>query len=169
MNKKGVTILELLISISLTSIVVILLLRVIFSLNKINNNENYASSDEINRTEIIKNIESDFLKYRLNGLSINNNKITFKYMDTTKDLIINSNNITYNDIKYSLESKDASYDSCILYNYLDLNDDYYLMTITISVLINDKNTTPDDDLTLTYIGLKNATTSYPENYTCSTK
>jgi len=62
MNKKGVTILELLISITLISIVILLLIKVIFSLNNINNDKSYASNDEISRTELIKNIESDLLK-----------------------------------------------------------------------------------------------------------
>ena len=57
MNKKGVTILELLISITLISIVVLLLIKVIFSLDNINNDKTYASNDEISRTELIKNIE----------------------------------------------------------------------------------------------------------------
>ena len=81
MSKKGVTILELLISITLTSIIVLLLIEVIISLNKVNNNENYASDDEIKRTEIIKNIESDFLKLKLNGLTIKDNKILFLFKD----------------------------------------------------------------------------------------
>ena len=67
MNKKGVTILELLISISLISVIILLLLKVMLSLNNINNDPTYASSDEINRTTIIKNIESTFIKDKLIG------------------------------------------------------------------------------------------------------
>ena len=70
MNKRGVTILELLISISLISVVILLLLKLMFSLDNINSAKDYASDDEISRTTIIKNIESDFLKLNLNGLDI---------------------------------------------------------------------------------------------------
>ena len=61
MNKKGVTILEILISVSLISIVILLLLKVMLSLDNINNDKTYASSDEIRRTTIIKNIENIIL------------------------------------------------------------------------------------------------------------
>ncbi len=54
MNKKGVTLLELIISISLTSIVSLLIIKVIFSLGIINNYDSYACNDEISRAEIIK-------------------------------------------------------------------------------------------------------------------
>ena len=57
MNKKGFTILELLISIALISVVLLLLLRVMMALEAINHDKSYASDDEISRTKIIKNIE----------------------------------------------------------------------------------------------------------------
>lgn len=54
MNRRGFTILELLISIALVSIVLLLLLKVMTSLEVINHDTSYASEDEITRTEIIK-------------------------------------------------------------------------------------------------------------------
>ena len=66
MNKRGFTILELLISIALISVVLLLLLRVMMSLEVINHDPSYASDDEIARTEMIENIESDFLDNHLN-------------------------------------------------------------------------------------------------------
>ena len=70
MNHKGFTILELLISIALISVVLLLLLKVMMSLEVINHDTSYASDDEIARTEMIKKIEQDFLDYHLNGLTI---------------------------------------------------------------------------------------------------
>jgi len=99
MNKKGVTILELLISITLVSIVILLLIKVIFSLNNINNDKSYASNDEISRTELIKNIESDFLKLKLEGSKFRqdvwNILLTIPYGRV----------ITYGDIAKKLEQK----------------------------------------------------------------
>lgn len=167
MNKKGVTILELLISISLISIVMLLLIQVMVSLEKINNDTSYASSDEINRTEIIKDIETEFLNKKLNGLKIDNSTITFSFKDNTlKDLKIDNNKLIYNET-YTLKSKNATYDKCIKYLYQELDEDYYLVTISIPVLIDNKNTTAIDDINLSYIGLKDETTFYPPNYTCS--
>ena len=68
--KRGFTILELLISIVLISVVLLLLLRVMMSLEVINHDTSYASDDEISRTEIIKNIQESFLDNHLNGINI---------------------------------------------------------------------------------------------------
>ena len=143
MNKKGVTILELLISITLVSIVILLLIKVIFSLNNINNDKSYASNDEISRTELIKNIESDFLKLKLEGLEIRkeeNATIKFYYESTYKELKIEKDKITYNNETKTLESSNATYDLCTSYEYVSLDDNYYLIKINIPVLINNKNT-----------------------------
>lgn len=170
MNKKGVTILELLISISLISVVILLLIKVMFSLDKINNDDTYASNDEISRTEIIKNIENDFLKLKLQGLEIkksDNTIISFIYENEIKELRLEKNKITYNNESKSLESKNATYDLCPKYEYTDIDDNYYLITINIAVLINNENTTENDDIVLTYLGLKNAFNNYTLNYNCN--
>ncbi len=170
MNKRGVTLLELLLSISLISIVLLLLLKVMMSLDNINNNKNYASSDEIQRTEIIKVIEEDFLSREINGLEINtsNNKtvIKFIYNDFAENLELTNTSITYKDT-YVLKSKNASYYLCPSYEYTDLDNDYYFVKIVIPVLINGENTTSDDDIVLSFLGLKNATSAYPSSFICS--
>lgn len=170
MNKKGVTLLELLISISLISIVILLLIKVMFSLDKINNDDTYASSDEIKRTEIIKNIESDFLKLKLKGIEIKKEEsttINFLYENENKELKLEENKITYNNETKSLASKNATYDLCPQYEYVELDDNYYLMTINIPVLINKENTTENDDIILTYLGLKEEDDKYPLIYNCN--
>lgn len=169
MNKKGVTILELLISITIISAIVLLLLKVMLSLEKINNDQSYASSDEIKRAEIIKNIQSDFLSLKLNGLTIQEDKsttINLSFEDTDKTLIIEDNKLTYDNESYSLKSENATYSLCPTYHYLDLDDNYYLVTLRIAVLINNQNTTLNDDITLTYIGLKNEAMNYLTSYNC---
>ena len=65
MNRRGITILELLISISIVSVVLLMLIELMLNLSKINQDNSYASLDEIQRTEIIKTIEQDFLKLKL--------------------------------------------------------------------------------------------------------
>lgn len=170
MNKKGVTILELLISIALISVVILLLIKVMFSLSNINNDESYASNDEISRTEIIKNIESNFLKLKLDGLEIKkeeNTIIKFYYENEYKELKIAKDKITYNNEAKTLESKDATYDLCPKYEYISLDDNYYLIKINISVLINNENTTENDDIILTYLGLKKESNHYPLDFNCN--
>lgn len=166
MNKKGITILELLISISFIAIIILFLTRLFFSLDNINNNENYASGDEIKRAELIKNIESDFFNKKLQGLEINNSKITFNFESEEKTLEIKKDKIIYNGEINTLESKNASYELCPRYNYTVIGD-YYLITINIPVLINNINTTEADDLVLTYMDLINNSNNFPPEYICN--
>ena len=167
--KRGFTILELLISIVLISVVLLLLLRVMMSLEVINHDTSYASDDEIGRTEIIKNIQESFLDNHLNGINISKDDdktmITFM-MDEEKTLEVSSKILKFDGETYSLNSKNATYDTCIDYEYKALENDYYFVTFTIPVLIDGENTTSRDDLIFTYIGLINENTSYPSNYTC---
>lgn len=169
MNKKGFTILELLISILLISIVLLLLLRVMMSLETINHDTSYASDDEIRRTEIIKNVEESFLDSGLNGLrivSLNDKTVLTFLMDEEQTLEIYQDHLVFQEEVYSLESKNATYSSCAEYKYFDLDEDYYFITITIPVLIDGVNTTSRDDLIFSYLGLKNEFTSYPDDTTC---
>ena len=169
MNKNGFTILELLISIALISVVLLLLLRVMMSLEVINHDTSYASDDEIARTEITRNIESDFLEYHFYGLEIQKTQedTTINLlMDEEKKLVIKEDSLTYDDEVYSLKSSNASYDLCVEYQYRDLENDYYWVSIRIPVLIVGKNSTFKDDTVLTLIGLKNENLSFPSSFSC---
>lgn len=169
MNHKGFTILELLISIALVSVVLLLLLKVMMSLEVINHDTSYASDDEIARTEIIKRIEQDFLDYHLNGLEIKKDDDSLMIelqLDELKRIVVTADSIVYDDEEYFLKSKNARYDLCLDYEYMDLETDYYLVTFSIPVLIEGINTTKQDDLTFTYLGLKKENTNYPKTYTC---
>lgn len=172
MNKSGVTIIELLISVSMISVVILLLVKVMFSLNNINNDETYASQDEIKRTEIIKNIENDFLKLKLNGLTITDNEnttLSFSFENGFKNLKMYKDKIIYDKETFSLNSKNATYSLCPEYSYHELENDYYLIKISIPVLIDGKNTTINDDLIFSYIGLKNDVTNFIESFNCLKK
>ena len=158
MNKKGVTILEVLVSVVIVSIVVLLLIKVMLSLSNINNDTSYASNDEISRTTIIKNIEKDFLEDKT--------LIKFSFKDIDKTLTINKNSVLYDEVEYKLNSNKATYDLCINYDYIDVDENYFLVKINIPVLIDDVNTTLNDDLILTYMDLKNSDNNYLSSYSC---
>ncbi len=171
MNKRGVTILELLISISLISVVILLLLKLIFSLDNINNSKEYASEDEIARTTIIKNIESDFLKLKLMGVRVKSLDkkviITFNYLDRAKDLIIEEKSLSYDNQEYKLNSVNATYNLCPSFSYKELDKDYYLVNLNIEVLIDGKSNTKRDDIDLFYVDLISDNVSYPRDLECS--
>ena len=155
MNKLGFTITELLVSIALISVVILLLLKVMLSLNSISNDKTYASSDEIKRAEIIKNIESDFLELNLTNVEIkeesDKTSVYFKYKDSTKKLVIYKEKLIYDNIEYKLKSINASYNLKPSYEYLSLDNNYYLINLNIEVLIDNKNTTINDDISLVYV------------------
>ena len=169
MNKRGFTILELLISIALISIVLLLLMRVMMSLEGINHDMSYASDDEIGRVKLIKNIEGSFLEKHLNGLQIEQGQdttvITF-FMDEEVKLEVSSHQLVFQGEVYLLNSKNATYQTCVQYEYMDLDQVYYLITLTIPVLVDGVNTTNRDDVILSYIGLRNEFTQYPSNLSC---
>ena len=81
-------------------------------------------------------------------------------MDQEKEIIIERKRLIYNDEVYSLKSNNATYDLCVTYTYQDLENDYYLLELTIPVLIEGENTTHHDDLVLTYLGVKKEDTNY---------
>ena len=170
MNKKGVTILEILISVSLISIVILLLLKVMLSLDNINNDKTYASSDEIRRTTIIKNIESDLIDLNLKGVEIKKEndkvKINLQFKDEVRVIEVFNKKLTYQNETYELESSNASYDLCPTFKYIEIDEDFYLVSITIPVLINGKNTTINDDIVLTYMGEKQEDNNYNVNNVC---
>ena len=97
MNKKGMTIIEVLVSVVIVSIVVLLLIKVIINLGNINNDTSYASNDEISRATIIKILEKDFLELKLQGIDIqeldNETLVKFSFKDKSKTLSITKDRV----------------------------------------------------------------------------
>ena len=84
-NNKGMTLIELLVSIVLLSTVLIFLFQLLNNLKAERENNNYASKNQVNRAEIITAIENDLNKYTLTFIedkSNNNNLIlNFGYLN----------------------------------------------------------------------------------------
>ena len=158
MNKRGMTILEILVSLVIVSIIVLLLIRTILALEGINNSKDYASSDVIGRATLIKNIEKDLMDKQLVKADIQKEdkqtKIVLNFRDSKKTLIVEPKKIVYDGLDYSLESNNASYSLDINYVYEKLEDNCYVINIDILVLIGGVNTTVNDDINLTFMGLE---------------
>lgn len=171
MNKRGMTLLELLISITIVSIVVLLMVRVMFSLDSINNSKDYASGDSLTRTQIIKRIQNDFLDWGLKGINVEKEGektvINFMFDDREKKLEVYDDYLVYDNEVYKLQSKKASYDKCIDYQYTRIDDDYYMVSLNIRVKVNGDDKTKNDDITLTHLGFKGDDNSFMESYKCS--
>ncbi len=60
MNKKGFTMIELMVSISIIAIVMVFLVQLLVNIRYDKLNELYDTANQINRAEIIKTVEADF-------------------------------------------------------------------------------------------------------------
>lgn len=141
LNKKGMTLMELLISIVLVGIVLTFLLQLLNDLENETENNNYAYNNQVNRTDVIYTVEKDLLKYTLLGVedASSNGKIIIKFHylknDGVQTAILTSDTKTYNDElgdektkyyfrytsydneKYSWEMKGATIDTCGNFTY----------------------------------------------------
>jgi len=169
MNKRGFTLIEALASLCITSIIILLLVNLLVQINKLNKSD-YASDDEISRAVIIKNIEHDFLEYKLRGINIiesaEKREIVLEFLNhDSKKIIVKEDSLIY-DETYTLESDKASFSKCVEYIYEDLDGNYYLIKLNIPVLIDNVNNSEIDDIELSYVGLKSGADSYIKNYSC---
>lgn len=70
MNKRGVTLIEIVIAVTLTSIVLIFLVDLLLDFR--NNDESTMNNNNITRTEIVYTIQNDLHKHYLNKITGNN-------------------------------------------------------------------------------------------------
>lgn len=107
LNKKGMSLIELVIAVALISVVIVFLYSLLSDLNNEITNSNFAINNQINRFEIIKTVQNDALGEDIKDINIdnNNNIITIKY-ESGLTTIINytETSVTVTD-KYSLKTK----------------------------------------------------------------
>ena len=153
-NKKGMTLVELLITIVLISIVLLFLFSLLNDLRSEKDNNDYVSENQINRADAIYTIERDLQRFPLK--EINNrsgNYLIFDFIfivkDEEKTATLSSfieNDVHYlsyinaEEEKYVWEMKDAIIDQNAKYIYKENDDSYYFMIhINIYNKINTKN------------------------------
>ena len=165
-NKKGYTLVEVIISFTLILVVMIYLLRTIVVLTQKNTDLLTYEEFSVYENNLLNDIYDDIeLAYEADKLVekavvINNNEITFK--DINKKLLIDENNesIIYNDTIYQLPEnvKFRKEDNkiCKVEGVLQSTHDYYIITIYVKVNKNDENikivyqNKNDSDLHITY-------------------
>lgn len=163
MNNKGITLIELLISISLTSITIIFLFKLLVDIRATYSSDNYNKANQQKRAIIVRTVERDFLNEGLIGIkddgSTNGNlKISFKYSTGKTGILEASNNaITYQDANNTKEVwhlDDESYHyvtNCASYKFYQSGNDFY---IKFTIIVNKDNTDNNylDDIEFTYTG-----------------
>ena len=103
MNNRGISLLELIISLSLISIVLILVYSLLVNVSNEVDNTNYASNNQLNRVEIIKTVENDLTNNSLDNIEVSNNTLSFIFDKGVSSLnVLNENNkyyLSYIDIQ----------------------------------------------------------------------
>src|SRR5574344_2183259 len=153
LNKKGVTLIELIISMVLISVVMVFMYRLLININNEITNSTFAIDNQQNRLEIIDTVEEDILYKTLTTLTNTNN---------TKKWEVK--NAYHHDMIYICTNKDIAQTK-------------YLYTITIPILTtNDKNnlSVPSannklDDIEINYEGDKLTTMPTEDSNYCNNK
>lgn len=109
MNNKGMTIIEILLSLGLLSIVMVFIFNILADLSQEEALSNKRNVDSITRSTIIRLIENDFIAkgvIKINGCSLSDSIcLDITYEDnTTKRITAKSNTLTYADEKWTLKS-----------------------------------------------------------------
>ena len=158
LNKKGMTLVELIISIALISIVLSFLFKVILDVKYERDNPNYAVNNQINRSEIIKTIQEDVLKLNLTKVDFSSlfKKVKLEFSAGSYRIIeISDNN---KSLKYSgsdFEERtwnivDDNYEfGEIKYEYFSGDNSFVLsLVIPVENSINNESLTIDDIMIL---------------------
>ena len=115
MNKKGFTLMEIIVSVALLSIVMLLLFQLMIDLEYEDSHSSFAKDNQIKRSTIIKRVEKDLMDKGLSLVSLNKASdyatLTFKYSNNTdSSVVVYENKISYGGETWLLESDGATYD-----------------------------------------------------------
>lgn len=192
-NNRGITLIELIISIALISIVILFLFRLLVDVRYSDNHSDFDRANQRTRAIIIKTIQQDFLERKLIGLTDQNTSlgsdqlvIDFSYGDGTNGTLrvstdSNSNEqyLSYRNAngteKWWLEKENSStkYNTnCVSYTTslsnpaLVSQGEFFYMKFTIPVVVSSLQENYIDDLEFFYIGeLKDISPSaFPDRY-----
>ena len=114
LNKKGMTLVELIISVALLSVVLSFLFKILLDVKYESDESGFAIANQVNRAEIIKEIQKDLIDVDgIKNISIDNdaNKVTITLPDDTlKYVTIGADlkTLTYEDKKWTI--KDTNYE-----------------------------------------------------------
>jgi len=185
LNKKGTSLMELIISIALISVILVFIMRLLVDLNNMETNNDYAKNNQLIRAEIIRAIENDLNTKTITdiddiGSSRSNLIINFTFKEgSSSSITATENTLEYTNSngelrRWTLEEGHIFTESAKVYfspeviGEGDLVNRIYTLLIDIEIhTTNDKNTTGDnnplDDILLNYIGKQ---VDYNKNITC---
>ena len=173
-DKKGLTLVELLISIVLVGIVLALLFGLLFDLKAEADDDSFALNNQVNRIEAIKAVQDDLIKHSSDLVGVEDKSdsngiiIKFHFKDgesSTLSTFKNGDNhyvkyFNYNRVTTSWKMNDAIIDNCgdfTFYKHEDSNNYYFRINIRLyNKNFNEKNNKDNnnlvDDIEISYIG-----------------
>lgn len=169
MNKRGITLVEFIVSLALVSIVMIFLFNLLLDVQYNAKHGDFAKDNQMNRASILRTVMDDFNNLGLIGLrdestSSSQLKLVFLYQSgDEKNLIVEEKKISYGDEVWSMKSNNSTtkyQTNCIPFHYTSKNNtctgencsDYFSFHLRIPVVMQHQKDNQMDDLDFFYIG-----------------
>ncbi len=170
MKNKGFTLVELIISISLISVVILFLFQLFVDVRHDDNAVDYDRNNQQTRAVIIKTVQDDFLDNGLVGLNTtgsNNNQlvVNFTYRNNTQGILtVNTNSISYRKANNEMErwildneNSNEQYNiHCVRYQRIgfDIDGDFFSIKFSIPLEFKSDKKNIIDDMEFSYMGKK---------------
>lgn len=167
LNKKGTTLIELIISLALISVVLIFMIKMLIDINDTVTNSDFSKQNQVMRAEVTRYIEKDLVRKSLSGVSrsVSNGNITvnFSFKDGSSSVITtnrNTNTFTYKNVDNKTRKWVFS-DDCEIADKVTVSyaRDSKIYTLIVNIEIyttNNRNIEGSnnilDDITITHIG-----------------
>ncbi len=169
MNKKGVTLVELIVSMGLISIIILFLFRLFVDVRHMDNTRNYTRDNAQKRAIILNRVQTDFLEKGLAGISDSGNSnsltLTFRFLDNSTATLTfakdsGGNYVNYknssNEEKWYLESDNDTTTvnlNCVKYSFLEApNNEYFVVRFSVPIVAVQGSPNIIDDLEFSYVG-----------------
>lgn len=171
LNNKGLTLIELIVSIALISMALLFLFRILVMLRYDENYEALNSKMLVNKSQIVKNIQTDFIEKKLirvtclEGQSVSNGwigtKVRFRFLDTSeKTLTLSQRNLLYG---ITNQEEGRALDDNLVYGGLEIkkntigNNSYIMFNISVNYSRTGK-TAEENRIRFTYLYKNNEVT-----------
>lgn len=165
MNKKGSTLLELIISIALISVILVFMVRLLVDLNDSETNNKYAKKNQVIRAEILRTIENDFQNKTMTNIQDNStsSNLIIKFIfegNLQSSLSVLKDKLTYKDTNNKTRTwtlKEGKFDIEEAKTNFTQDENIFSILINIEVHTNNefntsKNNNPLDDIIISYTG-----------------
>lgn len=169
MNKKGMTLVELIVSMALISIIIMFLFKLFVDVRHVDNTRNYTRSNAQKRAIILNRVQTDFLERGLAGITDSGNNssitITFRFLDNTTATLSFATDSGGNYVSYRNSSTDEKWYiktdndtttfnfNCVKYTFLEApNNEYFAMRFSVPIVAVKGSPNIIDDLEFSYVG-----------------